>query len=523
MRLSTWLPALLYTWIGLTSSLPTTQIPLLSSQPPRSPSDPYHIPIPIDHFSSLSNHTYLNRYWLNTTFYRPGGPIFLYDAGERGVPSRGPHPVFPPTHPVLLLAKRFSGLALLWEHRFYGLSLPVPLFINATPAELQNAYAYLATEQALEDTVYLARHFQPEGLERYWEGLKPESTPWIWVGGSYPGARGAMVRARNPDVFRAAWASSASVEVHVAFPEYHLQIAKELPAHCRQTIQGVVRYADGVMQHGTILAKVQLRWEIARRFRGQSAWNRAAFVAFGTWFHVGRHLQNVVASDWQWKGWEGRMGVTCAALEDVRLDDVDTALGKVLDAIEANNADYEDNIGKAFYPLDGQTWQYQVCTEYPFFRTAANDEDNVLSEVVTAENIWANGCKLQFPWLKFPPDTSAQMRYTNWNHNVSNVMWTTGFKDPWHGLSMVPKKSLVPGAPTNRTTTKKVPACNVPMEGDKVFGLTFEEGRHCDDLYPGGKETALAVNTFSRALDEWLPCFRAQRTPSHDLEQSAVL
>ena len=37
--------------------------------------------MPIDHFNASDNRTYNNRYWLNDTYYKPGGPVFFYDAG----------------------------------------------------------------------------------------------------------------------------------------------------------------------------------------------------------------------------------------------------------------------------------------------------------------------------------------------------------------------------------------------------------------------------------------------------------
>ena len=37
--------------------------------------------MPIDHFNDSDDRTYNNRYWLNSTYYRPGGPVFFYDAG----------------------------------------------------------------------------------------------------------------------------------------------------------------------------------------------------------------------------------------------------------------------------------------------------------------------------------------------------------------------------------------------------------------------------------------------------------
>jgi hypothetical protein len=122
---------------------------------------------------------------LNDTFYEKGGPVFLYDPGEAGVPSgtaqrllNNDQIVFAP----LELAKKYHGIANAWEHRFYGESLPFTLNIT---------YKYLNNEQALDDVVYFANHFQPTGHGK--DILTSDSTPWIWIGGSYPGIRAAII------------------------------------------------------------------------------------------------------------------------------------------------------------------------------------------------------------------------------------------------------------------------------------------------------------------------------------------
>ena len=49
---------------------------------------------------------------------------------------------------VMRLARRYHGLAILWEHRFYGASLPFPLD-NETGLAVAgyDAYKYLTNEQ----------------------------------------------------------------------------------------------------------------------------------------------------------------------------------------------------------------------------------------------------------------------------------------------------------------------------------------------------------------------------------------
>lgn len=37
--------------------------------------------IPIDHFDVEDSRTFSNRYWINDTFYKSGGPVFLFDTG----------------------------------------------------------------------------------------------------------------------------------------------------------------------------------------------------------------------------------------------------------------------------------------------------------------------------------------------------------------------------------------------------------------------------------------------------------
>lgn len=167
---------------------------------------PSWITIPIDHFNSSDTRTFQNRYWFNATFYQEGGPVFWFDSGEANAQPRVPYFLKEVTGPsaIMTLARRFNGIALLVEHRYYGGpeegSYPYP--INDTTGELLDptGYKYLNTEQALEDAVYFANHFEgPAGVPG---PLSPDVSPWVWLGGSYPGIgcahRGSY---RHVDVF----------------------------------------------------------------------------------------------------------------------------------------------------------------------------------------------------------------------------------------------------------------------------------------------------------------------------------
>ncbi|KAK3065956.1 hypothetical protein LTS18_002193, partial [Coniosporium uncinatum] len=190
----------------------------------------FTLQIPIDHYNASDTRTYSNRYWINDSYYKPGGPVFYFDSGEQNAHPLVPYFLAEAAGPsaVVSLARRFCGLAVLFEHRFYGDltegSYPFPMTATTgRPKAGYEAYRYLNTEQALEDPVFFAHHFEPPRLEAYWPLLAPSSTPWIWLGGSYPGIRGAQMRVRNPDTFFATWASSAPTEAAVDMWVYYAQ------------------------------------------------------------------------------------------------------------------------------------------------------------------------------------------------------------------------------------------------------------------------------------------------------------
>jgi hypothetical protein len=65
----------------------------------------------------------------------------------------------------------------------------------------------------------------------------------------------------------------------------------------------------------------------------------------------------------------------------------------------------------------------------------------------------------------------------------------------------------VPGSPRQRRMTDVVPACDEAMAGDEVFGILFENGRHCSDLVSGSEEMVASIELFEKAVRSWWPCF----------------
>ena len=130
----------------------------------------------MDHFKNESRYEphsdkyFDNRFWFDDTFYRPGGPVIVQNAGEiTGI-------VYLEDLQIGLLhelARVTNGLAVLFEHRYYGPSPPVAV---RDPTDLR----FLTTEQAMADQAYFARNVMFPGRENL--NLTAPNTSWFAIG-----------------------------------------------------------------------------------------------------------------------------------------------------------------------------------------------------------------------------------------------------------------------------------------------------------------------------------------------------
>ena len=157
----------------------------------------------VDH-SDASRGTYQQRYYVDTTYYSSGGPVFIYIGGEGNLGGT-------PTGFVAEYAQQHKALIVALEHRWYGQSIPGD--ITSTP-DLQT----LTVDQALTDLATFVAWYDPMISEGSALGLP--ATPhvrvggsavahvWLAIGGSYPGALSAWAREVHPELFAASWSSS---------------------------------------------------------------------------------------------------------------------------------------------------------------------------------------------------------------------------------------------------------------------------------------------------------------------------
>lgn len=155
----------------------------------------YNLSVPIDHFHNESvyephsSDNFNLRYFFDATYYKPGGPVIVLEAGETSARDRLPYLQKGIAHQ---LAEATGGIAVILEHRYYGTSFPTP---DLSTENLR----FLTTQQALADTDFFARNVVFEGLEDL--KLTAPDTAYIAYGGSYAGAFVAFLRKTYPDTY----------------------------------------------------------------------------------------------------------------------------------------------------------------------------------------------------------------------------------------------------------------------------------------------------------------------------------
>ena len=501
------------------------------------------IQLPLDHFSGSDNRTFPQRYWVNDSYYRPGGPIIFFDGGEGGITPQTVavfgQELVGLSAPVDL-ARRFNGMALVVEHRYYGESVP-----DHGPHPLgEDFYRYLSTEQALEDVVFFAEHFMPHNysLEQQ-QAMHPTRTPWIFVGGSYPGARAALMRVRNPDVIFASWASSAVVQAQVDMWDYFLPMYYAMWSNCTSSIHEAISYADGLLMDGTDEQIDHFRVAIYNLVTTNATFSNVTIGPLPasadalSLYQIANILSyplTLTSQSYQSRGFDRALKPFCTFFEENLQNTSATTPNATLTAflesiswdIARDASQYNASTKSPYRAADGLSWSYQFCSEWGFLQIAdpENNPSNMISRFNNHTAMLANECYKRFPWLvqadsSAPsPNVSVINKYGGWHMTPSNTMFSNGEVDPWRSVGVHAVSSINRDAP-NRPSTQEIPKCGVPPSADsdayappKVFGNVYAGQVHAQDLLDyTPKRDKLAyrqgIELFSAALKEWLPCF----------------
>lgn len=179
--------------------------------------------------------TYKQRYYIDSSYYQEGGPVFLYLAGEG--------PIDDDTHLdsslITHMMQQFNGIGIVLENRYYGTSNP---YNTSTTDQLR----YQSTEQIIADFDYFARKVDLPGVN--FTKVNAPHVPWITYGGSYPGALSAFSVKTYPETFYGGIASSAVIHAQVEYPQWYAPIQLLAPQDCVASINNIVDKMDHLIR-----------------------------------------------------------------------------------------------------------------------------------------------------------------------------------------------------------------------------------------------------------------------------------
>ncbi|KAJ3881470.1 peptidase S28 [Lentinula edodes] len=524
--------------------------------------EPLFIDLPLDHFANSTVDgvtTFENRYWINATYYEPGGPVFIFDSGEQDAAPLVPYYLqeYHGLSATMRLAKRYNGLAILWEHRFYGDSLPFSINENTTAQQWQ----FLTTEQALEDVVFFADSFSKNSssaseflmssasvnstasINLHSLPLHPSVTPWVWLGGSYPGVRGALLRQRNPETIFAAWASSAPVHAQVDMWAYYAAAQRSLTTNCSADWVAVTSYVDNILRGTNATLIEDLKFDLLKARLSGPGGNTSG--ADGLTKQQANKTSDVDAASilmdpldfYQYYGFVDSILPFCNLLETKNFTGAPTengivSISGVEDALQAFLAalaelDYDSIPGSPDDPVADMSWMRQYCSEYGFYQRGDPDNPSSIETSFQSLELFQQQCNEAFSdHLPTWPQVGNINKYGGWDMQPSNIMFANGEFDPWRTMGLASIESNAP----QRKPSVIVPGCDVPSNATTFFGITYDNMVHVSDmrvlLIPDSNHTDFktigfyspvsqapfytGLGLFQLALDEWLPCFAAK-------------
>jgi hypothetical protein len=411
-----------------------------------------------------------------------------------------------------------------------GNSTPGPIDINTPP----EAFKFLTTEQSLADIDRFARTFARPNIKH---DLRPSKTPWIFIGGSYPGMRAAFMRTKYPDTIFAGFASSAPVQAKIDMTSYFDPIYRGMQAYgfgnCSRDIQASVRWVDDMLERkGSAKTVKEMFLGLGGAENSHATFADALTVIFYLWQGYGmdgsgwglRYLCDHMATDPRTnktspaKGWAASKGGEWSARRWATWphwnDMVNSYMGT--DCSGSLTKRGNCNLDQRWADKSTIAWTWQYCTQWGYFQAANVGPMQLVSKHNSLRH-QRDLCHRQFPTANlrehgFPewPDVERTNRvFGGWDLRPSHVYWSAGEFDPWRTLGPLSAEAWAPKVRPFR----EAPKCWEGQRRGEVFGYTLPGAQHCYDfrasyLFPGGE---VSRKYFTDALDRWLPCFRPKK------------
>lgn len=234
-----------------------------------------HVSLRVDHFNPLDRRMFDARYFVNSEFYQPGGPIFIYVSGGFEVYDQ-----YLAEGNVYEIARDTAGHLFSLEHRYFGESRPVP---DTSTENLQ----FLSPQQVVADLA----HFISFIKSNYYA---TQNSPVVLWGRGLGGSYAVWARQKYPHLVNGAFGSSAHLQATLEYPQFMSNTFYTLNtvggANCGNVVRGALTMIeDAIRRRNTTDVEQRLRLcgpidvndeaDVSRLFYGISSEIGLSFVS----------------------------------------------------------------------------------------------------------------------------------------------------------------------------------------------------------------------------------------------------
>eukprot|EP00941_MAST-03F_sp_MAST-3F-sp1_P002699 g2699.t1 len=398
----------------------------------------------LDHFNFHETRTFMQRYYVcgkETWGRKSSNPVFFYTGNEASVDL-----YVNATGLMWESAEQFSALLIFAEHRYFGKSLPFP---NTNPSIIPSNLAWLSSEQALADYATLLFQVRNGALE----GVGPftKDAPIIGFGGSYGGMLASWLRLKYPAAVDGVIAGSAPILSFLGeSPKYDSGSYAIIETDDATSTGGVsnmcaskirsswrAMFALGNSTDG--ISKLSNIFKLCKPLNNfndvvsLAEWAQSSFdyMSMGSYPYPSSYMLNGFGV---LPPYPLRKACDLMVNSDQLLEGLQSAISVFYNYTGANKECFDlDTIGNAATSIDSQLWDYLYCTEMvqPFSRDGIHDM--FWPQPFDFESM-KSSC--QKKWNVSPRKYWATINYGGRKaveNSLSNVVFSNGQLDPWHG------------------------------------------------------------------------------------------
>ena len=413
---------------------------------------------PVDHFS-FSNSRFQERYFVCSSEFRAGGPLFFYTGNESPVEAYVNN-----TGLMWESAPSFGALLIFAEHRYYGKS---QVFEDCG----KDSMRFLQANQAMADFASLIEYTRSQWL----------FTDVITFGGSYGGMLSAYMRMRYPQIVSGAIAASAPIFSLIGLSPppnefaFNDIIAKDAGPVCASNVRDAfTQFAQlSESEHGRI--KLSSIFKTCRQLQSlneakafgnylQDAW---ATLAMGDYPYESSYMTDTQGTGDTAPLPAFPMQVACTKFTGDPLESMREAVGVFYNAsgmLHCLGLDTQDAIAKRktghgrFMDQCG-SWDYQYCGEFLmpfssrgdlFYPPNSFNAPDVIQQCAEKYNVTS---QISDPVIEYGGYSSVGL--------ASNIFFSNGDLDPWTAFGV---------------------DCDSVACGDDVTSMTVIRGAHHLDL-----------------------------------------